>query len=96
MKFETAVKQSITLAGCYRLLMIIQAIDGEIEFAVPFATGAWNHICSDFLAGSKLFANAIHKAEMKLGSVYPIELIDLDEDDLNHLSTFAAVKGCSG
>jgi hypothetical protein len=86
MGFETAVRYSYNPTAGHRCSLCIKAQDGSLEFAVPFGSGAYNHIVTEFLRDVDWMK--WDEALSHCGTLQPIRAIELDEVDIEHLSRF--------
>ncbi len=88
MKFIAEVKyQLIEPARVYRLFLCLRAEEDTLKYEVMQGLGAYNHIMSEKLVGAD-WNSAQEKASSDVGTLQPIQTIELDEDDLNHLTQY--------
>ena len=86
MGYETAVSYSYNPATGHRCSLRIKAQDGSLEFAVPFGSGAYNHIVKEFLRDVDW--TKWDEALSHCGTLQPIRAIELDEYNIERLSRF--------
>lgn len=86
MGFETAVSCSYNPTTGHRYSLRIKAQDGSSEFAVPYGYGAYNRIVTEFLRDVDW--TKWDEALLHCGTLQPLRAIELDEDDIEHLSRF--------
>ena len=91
MRFETAVSCSYNPTTGHRYTLYIKAQDGSLEFAVPYGSGAYNHIMTAFLGGADW--TKWDEALLHCGTLQPIRVIEVDEEDIDHLSRFRVPYG---
>jgi hypothetical protein len=91
MRFETAVSCSYNATTGHRYTLCIKAQDGSLEFAVPYGSGAYNHIMTEFLGGADW--TKWDEALLHCGALQPIRAIELDEEDIEHLHVFRVPNG---
>ena len=88
MKFIAGVKyQLIEPDRVYRLFLCLGAEDDTLKYEVRQGLGDYNHIVSEKLVGAD-WDSAQEKASSEMGTVQPIQAIELDEDDLSHLKQY--------
>ena len=88
MKFFAGVKyQLIEPDRVYRLFLCLRTEDDILKYEVVQGLGAYNHIMSEKLVGVD-WNSAQEKASSDMGTVQPIQTIELDEDDLSHLKQY--------
>jgi hypothetical protein len=88
MKFIAGVKyQLIEPDRVYRLFLCLRAENDTLKYEVRQGLGDYNHIMSEKLVGVD-WNSAQEKASSDVGTVQPIQTIELDEDDLNHLRQY--------
>ena len=93
MKFIAGVKyQLIEPDRVYRLFLCLRAEDDTLKddtlkYEVMQGLGDYNHIVSEKLVGVD-WDSAQEKASSDMGTVQPIQTIELDEDDLSHLKQY--------
>ena len=88
MGYEAAVRYSYDPTAGHRCSLCIKAQDGSLEFALPFGSGAYNHIVTEFLRDVDW--TKWDEALSYCGTLQPIRALELDEDDVEHLSRFRA------
>jgi hypothetical protein len=86
MQYEAAVKCSFNPTTGHRYSLYLTASDSSLEFALPLGSGAYNHIVTEFLRDVDW--TKWDKAFSHCGSFQTIRAIELDEDDINHLTRF--------
>jgi hypothetical protein len=86
MGYETAVSYSYNPTTGHRCSLRIKAQDGSLEFTVPVGSGAYNHIVTEFLRDVDW--TKWDEALLHCGTLQPIRAIEMDEDDIEHLSRF--------
>ena len=86
MRYETAVSCSFDPTTGHRYSLCIKAQDGTLEFALPFGTGAYNHIVTEFLRDADW--TKWDEALSHCGTLQPIRAIELDEYNIERLSRF--------
>ena len=84
MRFFAGMKSLYVPNHGDRAFLFLEAKDGTLEFEIPEATGPFNHLATEQLLGSNWVA-AREKAVVHYGLLHPIQTIELDEDDINHL-----------
>lgn len=89
MEFSAEVKYLLTPDRCHRLFLCLRAQDDALNFEAMEGSGAFIHIVNMKLSESDWEA-AREKAVSNLGSLQPIQIIDLSADDLNHLTHYLA------
>ena len=87
MKYLASLTYRSDDTGAYRLIIHLVSEDGSRMFEVRFGTGAFVHLTSSQLKGSPNWHAADAAASQSLGSLQPLEPIELDEDDVWHLSS---------
>ena len=88
MKFIAGVKyQLIEPDRVYRLFLCLRAENDTLKYEVRQGLGDYNHIMSEKLVGVD-WNSAREKAFSDVGTLQPIQTIELDEDDLNHLRQY--------
>ena len=87
MKFLSGVKYLFFPERGHRLILCLGAEDGASRFEVPGLNGTFNHLMAEQLRGAD-WDQARKKAFSHLGSIQPIQTIELDEDDLAHLTPY--------
>jgi hypothetical protein len=93
MRYETEVSCSYDPTTGHRYSLCIKAQNGSLELAVPFGSGAYNHIVTEFLRDVDW--TRWDEALSRCGSLQPIRAIELDEDDIEHLTRFRVPYGSS-
>jgi hypothetical protein len=91
--YEAGVSCSFNSTTGHRYFLCIKAQVGRLEFALPFGSGAYNHIVTEFLGDADW--TMWEKALSHCGSLQPIRAIELDEDDIEHLTRFRVPYGSS-
>jgi hypothetical protein len=85
MKFIAEVKyQLIEPVRVCRLFLCLRAEDDTLKYGVMQGLGAYNHIMTEKLVGVD-WNSAQEKASSDIGTLQPIQTIELDENDLSHL-----------
>jgi hypothetical protein len=93
MKLIAGIKyQLVEPDRVYRLFLCLRAEDGTLKddtlkYEVMQGLGDYNHIVSEKLVGVD-WDSAQEKASSDMGTVQPIQTIELDEDDLSHLKQY--------
>jgi hypothetical protein len=88
MKFIAGLKyQLIEPDRVYRLFLCLRTEDDTLKYEVMQGLGDYNHIVSEKLVGVD-WDSTEKKASSDLGRFQPIETIELDEDDINHLTQY--------
>lgn len=87
MRFLTGIRFQVIAHGVLRPFLCLDAEDGTMSFEAQSGSGAYIHIFSNQLKGSDLIG-VEEKASSHLGSLQPMQIIELDEDDLNHLTHY--------
>jgi hypothetical protein len=88
MKFIAEVKyQLIEPVRVCRLFLCLRSEDGTAKYEVMQGLGAYNHIMTEKLVGVD-WNSAQEKASSDVGTPQVIQTIELDEDDLNHLTRY--------
>jgi hypothetical protein len=72
--------------GILRPFLCLFSEDGTMSFEAQSGSGAWIHILSNQLRGTD-WSESEEKASTCLGSLQPIQTIELDNYDLNVLKT---------
>lgn len=89
MEFFAEAKYLLTPDRCHRLFLCLRAQDGALKYEAKEGSGAFIHIVNMKLRGADWEA-ARDKAVSNPGSLQPIQMIDLNADDLNHLTHYRA------
>lgn len=87
MRFFAGVKYVFDQYQVPRLFLDLVSEDGTLKFEAQYGSGAFNHIMGEQLNGVD-WEEAREKAYSYIGSLQPIQTIDFDDDDLNHLSRY--------
>jgi hypothetical protein len=87
MEYFAEVKYLLTPDRCHRLFLCLRAQNDTQTFEAKEGSGAFIHIVNTKLGGA-LWEVAREKAVSHLGSLQPIQMIDLNADDLNHLTCY--------
>jgi hypothetical protein len=87
MKFFAGVKYRFMPDRVHRLFLCLIAEDDTSKYEVMQGFGAYIHIMNVKLRGVDC-ESAREKAFADVGTLQPIQTIELDEDDLNHLTQY--------
>ena len=87
MKFFAGLKYHFIPDRVPRLFLCLRAEDGIANYEAMQGSGAFIHIMNEKLVGVDS-ETAREKAFADFGSLQPIQTIELDEDDLNHLARY--------
>jgi hypothetical protein len=87
MQYETAVKclYNPTIGRKYSLHL--KAEDGSLECAIPFWSGTFNYVMTEFLRGVD-WPSICDKAFELCGSLQAIRTIELNDYHISHLTRF--------
>jgi hypothetical protein len=87
MKFFAGVKYLFIPERVHRLFLCLRAEDDTLKYEAIQGSGAFIHIMNEKLRGFDC-ESVREKAFLDVGAVQPIQTIELDEDDLNHLKRY--------
>ncbi len=87
MKFFAGVKVKFDANHVPHLFLCLKSEEGTLRFEAQSGSGAFNHIFGEQLKGVD-YQEAEEMASSDFGSVQPIQMIELDDDDLNHLTRY--------
>ncbi len=88
MEFFAEVEYLLTPDRCHRLFLCLRTQHDALNYEAKEGSGAFIHVVN-MLRGADWEA-AREKAVSHLGSLQPIQMIDLNADDLNHLTRYRA------
>ena len=87
MRFLTGIRFQKIIHGVLRPFLCLVAEDGTMSFEAQSGSGAYIHILSNQLKGAD-WVGAEEKASSYLGSLQPVQTIELDDSDLSHLTRY--------
>lgn len=88
MKFLAGLKVKVDSNQVARRFLHLASEDGTQRFEAQFGSGAFIHIMGEHLRGVDHYSEADERAFSDLGTVQPLQKIELDTDDLNHLTRY--------
>lgn len=90
MMFATAVVCCFDCLIGHRFALRLKASTGRLEFELPFGSGAYVHMVTQYLASADW--TAWGRALARCGSLEPIGTIELDEVAVSHLTRFPVIR----